>query len=48
MKVFKERNKIFFKGKNASTTQYTTKRYNKNCHNDASKTTNIFQMKRKR
>jgi hypothetical protein len=37
MKFCKERNNIVFKGKNSSTTQYTTKRYNKNFHNDASK-----------
>jgi hypothetical protein len=47
MKVCNERNKRFFKGKNASTTQDSTERYN-NFHNDISKTTKIFQMQRKR
>jgi hypothetical protein len=42
MKVCKERNKRFFKGKNASTIQDLTKRYN-NFHSDISKTTKIFQ-----
>jgi hypothetical protein len=48
MKVCNERNKIFFKGKYTSTTQDTIERYNKNSHNDISKTTKIFQMQRKR
>jgi hypothetical protein len=42
MKVCKERNKRFFKGKNASTIQELTKRYH-NFHSDISKTTKIFQ-----